>query len=595
MAEPKASAAPAQPNKSSIFRRMLGFLRPYRWQFALAMSLTLVIAVINPLRPYLINYAIDNPVKEGSIEGLRYWIVVLVGLIVLHTIIMYFQTWFTAWLGQRVMDDLRQQVFNHTTRLRIQYFDRTPIGALQTRTISDIETLNEVFSTGLVTIVGEMLQLIFIGGFMFYTDWRLTLVVLTVLPLIVIATQIFRVRVKGSFERVRKYVSELNTFTQEHVTGMLTTQVFNREKEEIERFRVINRKHRKAHLDTILYYSVFFPVVEILSALAIALLVWYGTGGVLSGRVSFGDLIAFLIYIQIFFRPIRMLADQFNTLQMGMVSAERVLKLLDNTDILPDSPEGVTAPPAITAPPEVEFKDVSFAYQEDHWILKNISFLVPAGSKTALVGATGSGKSSIVNLLVRFYDFQKGQVLINGHDLLAYPQEALRRSMGLALQDVYLFSGSIYDNATLNNPNITREQVQQAAREIGADQFIERMPNAYDYQVGERGSLLSAGQRQLVSFIRTLVYNPSILLLDEATANIDTETEEAIQAAIDRLLYGRTALIVAHRLSTIQEADQILVLSRGVILERGKHQELLAAGGAYRKLYELQYHQHELA
>lgn len=567
---------------------MLGFIAPYRGQFALALLLTLVLAVLNPLRPYLINYAIDNEVVKGNLSGLRFWIAVLVGMMVFQTVLMYFQTWYTAWLGQRVMDDLRQQVFNHITRLRIQFFDRTPIGALQTRTISDIETLNDVFSTGLVTLTGEMLQLIAIGAFMFYTDWRLTLVVLIVLPFIVLATQVFRIKVKGAFERVRKYVSELNTFTQEHVTGLLTTQIFTRETEEIRRFGEINRKHRKAHLDTILYYSVFFPVVEILSALAIALLIWDGAGGLISGRVSPGDLIAFLIYIQLFFRPIRMIADQFNTLQLGLVSSERVLNLLDNQSIIAETQ--ATETPTISGPPSVSFQNVWFAYQNEDWVLRDISFQVPAGTKTALVGATGSGKSSILNLLVRFYEFPKGEIRVNEHDLRQFRQEDLRKVMGLALQDVYLFSGSIYDNATLNNPEISREAVAEAAREIGADGFIAQLPGGLDYQVGERGSLLSAGQRQLVGFLRTLVYNPSILLLDEATANVDTETEQLIQAAIDRLLAGRTALIVAHRLSTIQQADQILVMQQGQIIERGTHAQLLTAQGHYHRLYELQYH-----
>jgi len=585
----KPAAAPGILSDGTVLRRLLGMMAPYRGYFFFALFLTLTLSVLGTVRPLLVSYAIDQAVVGEEHNMLLTWVWIIIGLLVVQTVLMYFSTYLTNWLAQTIMNNLRNRVFSHLLRQPLRLFDRTPIGTLQTRTISDIETLNDVFSQGFVEIVGDLLQLVLIAGFMFYQSWELTLVVFAILPFIFISTRIFQKKVKLAFQTVRKLVSDLNAFTQEHISGLLTTQIFNREKEEERRFDMLNTKHRDANLDAVLYYSVFFPVIEILSALALAVLVGWGARGVLDNTVSFGVLVSFLMYINMFFRPIRMLADQFNTLQYGMVSAERVFRLVD-TDERP-APTTNPAPVQfnVSRPPAIEFKNVNFGYNPGELVLHDVSFRVEPGTSTALVGATGSGKSSIISLIQRFYEINTGEVLIDGTDIRRYDPEALRSRTGLVLQDVFLFSGTIHDNITLFNPDITREQVREAARRIDADKFIERLPGGYDFAVGERGASLSTGQRQLLNFLRVLVYNPAVLLLDEATANIDTETEELIQHAIQTVLQGRTSLVVAHRLSTIQAADQILVLSKGHIVERGTHQSLLAAEGVYKKLYLLQY------
>lgn len=573
----------------SILRRLIDFIRPYRWVFVLATFLTLLMSVFMPLRPAIVQQALDGAVAEGVLSDLRFWVVLLVGLTVVHSVILYFQTWVTNWMAQTVMNDLRLKVFRHLTSLRMKYFDKHAIGQLQTRTISDIETLNDVFSQGLVTIIGQLLQLVAITAIMFWVNWRLALIVLAIMPLVVIATNIFRKRVRESFNRVRRYVSQLNAFTQEHIVGMSITQVFNREQEEARRFRGINQKHRKAHLDTIFYYSIFFPVIELISALALAVLVWFGGASVIAGYVSFGELVAFILYVNMFFRPIRMIAERFNQLQLGIVSGERIFKVLDTDEEIEEVQEPMNPAALDSRQLRIEFRNVNFGYNPNEPILKEVSFSVEPGTTTALVGATGAGKSTVINILMRFYEFQTGQVLLNGNSIRNFRKDDLRKAMGLVLQDVFLFNGSILDNITLNNPDISRKEVQQAAEAIGAHRFIEQLPGGYDFNVGERGVALSTGQRQLISFIRVMVYDPNILLLDEATANIDTETEVLIQQAIDTVLKNRTSIIIAHRLSTIQAANQILVLRKGEIIERGKHQELLEQRGYYWKLTQLQY------
>lgn len=572
-----------------LIRRMLAYLKPYRKQFWISLLLTLLLAVLNPVKPLLFQYLLDHQIREKDIPGLRLLILLVVALLFIQIIFQYFQNLMSNLLAQSVMRDIRVKVYQHIVHLRMKYFDRNPVGALQTRTISDVETLNDVFSQGLVTIVGEILQLLVMLGVMFYIHWQLSLVVLTTLPIMLIATYIFKEKVKSSFQEVRKYVSELNSFLQEHISGMYIVQIFGREKEELKRFKKINEAHRNANIRSILYYSVFFPVVEIISALAVALLIWYGTGEILYQRLSFGTLVAFLMYIQMFFRPIRMLADQFNTLQLGMVSADRIFKILDTEDFIPDNGTLDQSSTPFPAQVDIEFKNVWFAYNEEEWVLKNVSFHVPPGKTYALVGATGSGKTSIINVLSRFYPIQSGEISIHHIPIEQFKLNWLRSQIVTVHQDVFLFSGSVKDNITLNHPDITYEQVVAAAKSIGADEFIQQLPGGYDYTVKERGATLSTGQRQLISFARALVYNPKILVLDEATSSIDTETELLIQKAIEKLMQGRTSLIIAHRLSTIQKSDCILVLHNGEIIEQGTHTELIRNNGKYRKLYELQY------
>ncbi|MEM7659490.1 MAG: ABC transporter ATP-binding protein [Bacteroidota bacterium] len=570
-----------------LVKRLLRYVRPYRKQFAGALSLTIGIALLNPLRPVLIQYILDNPVATGNSQLLRVMVFVLMTLIIGQGFVTYANTYLTNWLGQSIIRDIRKEVFNHIIRLRLSFFDRTPIGMLQTRTISDVETLNDVFTSGLVRILGEMLQIIAILAAMLYVNWKLALAVLTTLPLLIYATVVFKNKVKVSFQQVRKAVSDINSFMQEHLTGMQIVHIFNREGEELSRFDEINTRLKGAHVKSVLYYSIFFPTVEIITALSLGILVWYGARNVMQGDLQFGELVAFIMFTQMFFRPLRMLADQFNVLQMGMVSAERIFKILDTEEFIED--EGKESSIASGEPIDIQFDQVHFAYQEPNWVLKDIHLEVKAGERVALVGSTGSGKTTIINLLSRFYEIQQGRILINGTDVKDFSLGDLRALTGVVLQDVFLFSGSIRDNITLNNAEVPLAQVEEAAKRVGAHEFISRLPGGYDYQVQERGATLSLGQRQLIAFARVLTYNPQMLVLDEATANIDTESEEIIQQAIETVMAGRTSIIIAHRLSTIQKADKIVVLKQGRIMEAGTHQELLQLGGAYHQLYEMQF------
>lgn len=575
--------------------RLLQYVKPYRKFFFLAVTLTISLAILSPLRPYLIAYILDNPVANADVGQLQFWVSMVLGLLIVEAFIMYGNTFLTNWLGQSIIKDIRNQVFQHILKLRLQFFDKTPIGTLQTRTINDIETLNDVFSSGLVRILGDLLQLVAIFVMMLITSWKMTLVVLITIPLLLYATYVFKNKVKASFQRVRSAVSEMNAFLQEHITGMQIVHIFHREKVEMGRFDAINQKLKKANLNSVLYYSVFFPAVEIISALGLAILVWYGANAVVSEVLTFGILVAFIMYIQMFFRPLRMLADQFNTLQLGMVSGERIFKILDTHHFIPDEGQKSSAKkPSLHGAhgPEdvhIRFKNVSFAYNEPEWVLKDVDFEVNPGEKIALVGATGSGKTTIINLLSRFYDIQKGDILLNDENIRSYSLDYLRGLIGVVLQDVFLFSGSIYDNITLNNADIPLAQVIESAKQVGAHSFIQNLPGQYHYNVRERGATLSLGQRQLIAFARVMTYNPSILVLDEATANIDTESEEIIQQAIETVMAGRTSLIIAHRLSTIQKADKIIVLKKGRIIENGSHKELLKQEGAYYDLHQKQF------
>jgi ATP-binding cassette subfamily B protein len=515
----------------------------------------------------------------------------MLGLLLIQTAVQYFHTFFTNILGQSVIKDLRINVFNHISSLKLKYFDRTPLGQLITRTVSDLETIADIFSEGLIVIVGDVLQVLAIIAVMLYTDWELTIVVLIPMPFLIIASYVFKEAIKSAFQDVRTQISNLNTFLQEHISGIRIIQYFAREDQEMRKFKEINSKHRDAHIRSNWYYSIFFPVVEIISAISIGLLVWYGSKSIISNQISPGVVVSFIMYINMLFRPIRELADKFNTLQMGMVGAERIFNVLD-TDERTEN-KGTLQPAQVAG--DIQFKNVWFAYNDENWVLKDISFHVKPGETLALVGATGAGKSSTINILNRFYEINRGEILLDGIDIREYELNYLRSTIATVLQDVFLFSDSIANNINLNNLEISREEIIQAAKDVGALDFINRLPGAFDYDVMERGATLSAGQAQLISFIRALVYNPQILVLDEATASVDTETEELIQHAINKLMEGRTSIVIAHRLSTIQNADRIIVLDQGEIKEMGSHQDLLKLNGFYKQLYDLQFNSEGIA
>lgn len=567
-----------------VLRQLYTYVKPYQKQFYFLVALTITLAILAPTRPYFIQIAIDEHVAVGDAAGLIRISYILVGLMIVQALAQWAHTYYSGWIGQVIIKDIRVRLYKHLLKLRLQFFDNTPIGRLVTRNVSDIETLADVFSEGLAAIIGDLLQIITILGVMFYIDWKLTLVSLSTLPLLVISTYVFKEKIKVTFNDVRNAVANLNSFLQEHITGMTIVQLFNREKREYEKFKEINREHRAAHIRSVLYYSVYFPVAEIIQAIGIGLVVWYGAVGVLGMDLQIGVLISFIMYLQLFFRPIRMIADRFNTLQMGVVSSSRIFKLLASSEHIAN--EGSFSPEKVQG--NVKLDQVWFAYKEEDYVLKDISFEVKKGQTIALVGATGAGKSSIINLISRFYEINKGTITIDGTNIQEFELGALRKHIGVVLQDVFLFSSSIYQNITLGNPNISREQVLAAAELVGASKFIEKLPGGLDYNVMERGATLSVGQRQLISFVRAMVFNPEILILDEATSSVDSETEELIQESIEKMMQGRTSIVIAHRLSTIQKADQILVLNKGEIVERGTHDALLEQGGYYTQLHQMQ-------
>jgi len=566
-------------------RRLYVFVRPYQKQFYLLIGIIMLNALLAPLTPLLIKYTIDTPIANGDYSQLTVMLVLMIIVTVVQGVAQFWNTYMSGWLGQYIIRDIRVQLYQKIVGLRLKFFDQTPIGRLVTRTISDVETLSNVFSDGMAAIAGDILQLTLIIGVMFYTDWKLSLISLSTIPLMLFCTYVFKEKIKDSFNEVRAAVSNLNSFVQEHITGMSIVQIFSSEDTEYRKFKEINEVHRDANIRSILYYSIYFPVADVIAAAGTGLVVWYGSKQILNSEVTFGTVTAFVMFINLFFRPIRQLADRFNTLQMGIVSTDRILKLLDSDEYTAN--EGTFAPDTVKG--KVEFKNVWFAYIDEEYVLKDISFQVDEGKTVALVGATGAGKSSIINLLTRFYDINKGEILVDDIDVHDYELNALRKHVGVVLQDVFLFSDTIENNIRLGDFSITHDKIVEAAKLVGVHDFIERLPGGYKYNVMERGSTLSVGQRQLISFVRAMVHEPKIIVLDEATSSVDSETEELIQKAIEKLMKGRTAIVIAHRLSTIQEADKIIVVDKGLIMEEGNHEQLLEKDGFYANLYRMQY------
>ena len=568
-----------------LLKRVLKYVKPYLNIFYGTAIFAILIAFLSPARPLLIQYAFDNYILTPNENKLLLITLLLVGLLFVESILQYFYTYWSNFLGQSVIRDLRLQVYKKIINFKQQYFDKNPIGALVTRVVSDIETISDIFSQGLLVIIADILKLIIVIVVMFVTDWRLALFSLASIPLLLIATYWFKRSIKLAFQDVRKQVSALNTFVQEHIVGMYIVQLFNRENVEFKKFKTINNSHKEAHIRSIWYYSVFFPIVEILSAISIGLLIWWGgIEAATTTDVTLGELIAFILYIHMLFRPIRQLADRFNVLQMGMVASERVFKVLD-TD---DSISNLGKMSLDNCRGDIEFKNVWFAYNDEDWVLKDVSFKVSAGETLALVGATGAGKSSIINLLTRNYEINKGSILIDGIDYLEYDLNSLRENIAVVLQDVFLFSDTIYNNIILGR-DISLDRVKAYAKDIEIDDFIQSLPNSYHYNVRERGGMLSLGQRQLISFVRAYVNQPKILVLDEATSSIDSESEYLIQRSSEKLTKDRTSIVIAHRLATIQNADTIILLEDGKLIEEGSHQELLSINGKYKLLYDLQF------
>ncbi|GAC1592662.1 MAG: ABC transporter ATP-binding protein [Chitinophagaceae bacterium] len=598
-----------QPRKKifdfALLKRVFRFAAPYKKKFYLSLSLSVILALLAPLRPYLVQVTINNYVKGGVAiaadkrnhfaEMVITITIIQIILLLAESIVRFYFSYITAWLGQNVVKDMRVQVYNKILGLNLSQFDKTPIGTLTTRTINDIESINDIFSDGLIPIIADLLSIISVLVVMFVVDWKLSLICLAPFPVLIAATYFFKEAVNKSFIRVRNAVAALNAFVQEHITGMHVLQAFAAEQREAAKFKKINKDHRNANINAIFAYSVFFPVVEIVLAVSTSLLIWWAaseahllrdTDPAAAGRMV-GKMISFFLFLNLLFRPLRVIADKFNVLQMGMIAGERVFRVLDNEDFIPDSKRGEFAPGHVKG--KIEFHKVYFAYTDERYILKNISFAIEPGETVALVGHTGSGKTSIISLLNRLYHIQQGTIKIDDVNIEQFNLDILRSRIGIVLQDVFLFSGSVIDNITLRNPDIAREKVIEAAMLIGMHDFIMELPGGYDYNVMERGATLSLGQRQLLSFIRALLYNPSILVLDEATSSVDTESEQLIQHAIGKLIAGRTSIVIAHRLSTIRKASKIIVLDKGEIKEMGTHDELLDHNGFYARLYEMQF------
>jgi len=569
----------------SLLFRVIAFAKPYKKQFIIATISAIILSFLGPIRPMLINYAIDNFIIISDPENLLKITILLIALLFCEGFIQFFYIYLSTWIGQNVILDLRKKIFKHIMSLKMKFFDKTPIGTLVTRAVSDIETIADIFSQGLLVIIAELLKLVIVLVFMFYTDWRLSIIALLTIPVLLVATAWFKRNIKASFQDVRDKVSSINSFVQEHIVGMNIVQIFNREEAEFKKFKKINAEHRDAHLRSIFYYAVFFPVVEVLSAVSIGLVVWYGGEGIIKGKdITIGEIIAFILFIHMMFRPIRQLADRFNILQMGIVGSERVFRIIDTDEKIKN--EGVNELNDLKG--NISFDKVWFRYKEEQWILKDLSFSVDAGKFLALVGHTGAGKSSIIRILNRFYEIEKGKIQIDNISIDEITLDSLRENIALVQQEVFLFSDSILNNISLYEESISKNQIVQASKEIGIYEFIMSLPNGFNYVVGERGVTLSSGQRQLIAFLRVYVRNPKILILDEATASIDSSTEALLQNALKKLSENRTTIVIAHRLSTIVNADKILLLEEGKILEEGTHRSLLEKKGEYYKMYQNQ-------
>lgn len=573
-----------EQKSTSTFNRMLGLVKPYLPQFILALSLALSLSVLGAVRPWLIQETVDKHIADMDYDSLLLYCGLFLAALLIESLVRYNFIYTTSWIGQTIIKNFRSNVFKKMTRLRLTYFDKTPIGALTTRTINDVEAVEKTFSEGLISITADLVTVVVIMALMFYTNWQLTFVCLSVFPLLIISTYVFKERVKAVFGKVREMVSRMNSFIQEHISGIKIIQLFTAEQREHEKFKVLNKQLERQNIKTVLYYAIFFPVVEVILASATALILWFGAKEIIDGDASIGVLIAFILYVNMLFRPLRMMADKFNTLQMGLVASKRVFSILDLDEQIPN--EGLIKPKTFEG--NLEFKNVWFAYEANNPVLKNVSFQLEKGKTLAIVGATGSGKSTIINLLLRFYDIDKGSILIDNTKTQDFELNALRKKISLVLQDVFLFSGSVYDNITLHDKSITEETVVEASKLIGAHGFIEKLPGQYQFNVMERGATLSVGQRQLISFVRALVFDPAILILDEATSSVDSESEKLIQYAIENLIKNRTSIVIAHRLSTIQNADKILVLDQGEVKQVGTHQELIGQKGIYKTLHDEQ-------
>jgi ATP-binding cassette subfamily B protein len=577
----------------SLLRRVLKFTGPYKNRFYWSIIMAIVLAAFTPVRPFLIQHTVDKYISHKNYDWLIYITVIQIGFLLIETVLRFYFSYSTSYLGQAVVKDIRVKVFHKILHLNLRQFDRTPIGTLTTRTVDDIERINDIFAEGLIPIIADLLSIACVLGIMLWTDWQLTLICLIPFPILIIATYYFKESVNHSFHRVRNAVAHLNAFVQEHITGMYIVQAFAAEKREFDKFKHINKEHRDANIKAIFAYSVFFPIVEIVLALAMGLIVWWTAKEALNLQVDqYGKVTAFILYLNLLFRPLRVIADKFNVLQMGMIASERVFTVLDNKDSLPPSPAHAFDPGEIKG--KIEFDHVWFGYNEENPVLKDVSFIVNPGETVAIVGHTGSGKTTIISLLNRLYQINKGFIRIDDVPVEEYKTETLRKNIGVVLQDVFLFPGSVMDNITLLNDSISRDKVEEAASLIGMHEFIMKLPEGYDYNVMERGATLSVGQRQLLSFVRALLYNPSILILDEATSSVDTESERMIEQAIQTLISGRTSIVIAHRLSTVQRADKIIVLDKGEIKEIGTHSELLRKNGFYAKLYQMQFEKHKV-
>jgi ATP-binding cassette subfamily B multidrug efflux pump len=569
-----------------LMKRLLFYLKPYQNWIIFAIILTIGVSLATTVRPYLTKIAVDDHIVKRDPVGLRNIILILFGTLLVQGILQYSMTYLTQWIGQKTIFDLRMQLFNHLQKLSMSFFDKNPVGRLVTRLTNDIEVLNEMFSSGIVMVFADVFTIGGILFFMFSQSWQLTLISLSVIIPLIYATIIFRKKVRSAYRDVRTLVAKMNSFLQEHISGILVVKIFNKEEKTYEEFKEINYDHTLANKRSVLYYSVFFPFVELISAISVSLIIWYGGGKVIQNVISIGVLISFMQYTEMFFRPIRDLSEKYNIMQTAMASSERIFRLLDKNVIIPE-PEHPIELQNVRG--HIEFKNVRFAYIDEEYVLKNISFEIKPGEKVAFVGATGAGKTTLMNLLCRFYDVRKGEILLDGINIKDLRKEDLRKNISLVTQDIFLFSDSIENNIKLYNDGIKFDKVKSSSQIIGIDDFIEKLPEKYNQNVKERGVTLSQGQRQLITFARALAFDPKILILDEATSSVDTHSEILIQKAIDRLMEGRTSIIIAHRLSTIQKCDKIIVMHKGEIRETGTHQELLEIGGIYSKLYQLQY------